>query len=71
MLFRLVGVIIFAIGVFMVIFAIGTAVLVDKRMGIAIGTIYGPPCLLFGGLFFLLSRRLAKWVCFDFEKEEK
>jgi hypothetical protein len=68
LLFRVIGVIILAVGVFMVLFAIGAAVLVDRRTGIAIGTIYGPPFLLFGGVFFGLSRKLAGWVCHDFEK---
>lgn len=69
LLFRVIGVIILAVGAFMVLFAIGAAVLVDRRTGIAIGTIYGPPFLLFGGVFFGLSKRLAGWVCHDFEKE--
>lgn len=71
LLFRVIGVIILAVGVFMVLFAIGAAVLVDRRTGIAIGTIYGPPFLLFGGVFFGLSRKLAGWVCHDFSDTEK
>ena len=70
MLFRVVGAALLTIGIFMGLFAIGTGLSGEVRVGILVGSLYSLPCLLFGGLFFVLSRRLAKWVCFDFEKEE-
>ena len=71
LLFRVIGVIILSIGVVMLIFAAGAALLVDPRMGMAIGAIYGPPCLIFGWVFFGLSKKLAVWICYDFDKSDE
>lgn len=68
-IFRVIAMVIVAVGVFMVIFAVGAGMMVDRRMGLAIGAIYGPPFLIFGGIFFYASRKLAEWVCHDFDKE--
>jgi hypothetical protein len=71
LLFRVIGVFILAVGVVMLIFAGGAAMLIDRRMGLAIGTIYGPPFLIFGWALFALSKKLASWVCSDFEGESR
>lgn len=70
-IFRVIAMVIIAIGVFMLIFAVGAGMMVDRRMGLAIGAIYGPPFLIFGGVFFYASRKFAEWVCYDFDKETK
>jgi uncharacterized membrane protein len=69
LVFRILAALILAVGVFMMIFAVGAGMMIDRRMGIAIGAVYGPPFLIFGGVFFYASRKLAEWVCYDFEKE--
>jgi hypothetical protein len=71
LLLRVIGVIILAVGVVALIFAAGAALLIDPRAGLAIGVIYGPPCLIFGYAFFALSKKLASWVCSDFEKTDE
>lgn len=71
LIFRVIGTIIIAIGVLMIIFAFGAAMLIDRRTGIAIGTIYGPPCLILGGAFWGLSKKIAGWICHDFDGPEK
>lgn len=67
LIFRVIGVIILSVGVIMLILALGAALLVDPRMGIAIAAFYGPPCLIFGWAVFSLSAKLAGWVCHDFD----
>jgi hypothetical protein len=71
LLFRVIGVIILAIGVVMLIFAAVVGLLIDPRAGFALGITYGPPCFIFGWAFFALSKKLASWVCADFEKESR
>lgn len=71
LLFRVIGVLILSIGVIMSIFATGIALLIDPRQGMAIGAIYGPPFLIFGWVFFGLSKKLAVWICYDFDKTDE
>jgi hypothetical protein len=71
LLFRVIGSALLTIGIFMGIFALGTGLASDPRVGIIVGSLYSLPCLIFGAAFFFLSRKLAQWVCFDFEKGEE
>jgi len=69
--FRVIGAALLTLGVFMGIFAIGAGVAAETRVGLLLGTLYALPCLVFGGLFFVLSKKLGGWVCYDFEEDSR
>lgn len=71
LLFRVIGAALLTLGVFMAIFAVGTGIASETRIGLLLGTLYALPFLLFGGLFFGLGKKLGGWVCYDFEKESR
>jgi hypothetical protein len=71
LLFRVIGAALLTLGVFMAIFAIGTGVASETRIGLLLGTLYALPFMIFGSFFFGLSKKLGRWVCYDFEKESR
>lgn len=70
LIFRVIATLMLAIGLLALVFGLGAFLLIDRRMGVAIGVIYGPPFLLLGWGLYSLSIKLARWVCDGFEKAE-
>jgi len=67
MIFRIIGAFFLVFGgiaaLIALIFTFG-----EMRISFGIAVFYALPTIIFGILFFSLSRILAKWVCFDFDK---
>ena len=67
MIFRTIGVFFLALGIVAAIIALVFAL---DHIGttIIIAAVYVLPLNLLGAFFFVLSKKLARWVCHDFEK---
>ena len=66
MIFRVIGLFFLFFGGITVVYAL-IFTLVEIR--IAVNAIfYALPAIIFAIIFFSLSRKLASWVCFDFDK---
>lgn len=67
MIFRIIGVVFLVFGGIAALLAL-LFIFGEMRMAIWIALFYSLPTIVFGILFFSLSGKLAKWVCFDFDK---
>lgn len=67
-IFRILGVLLLVIGIFIGVIAL-LAIAVSRSLEPLVFVIfYTVPMLILGVLFFATSRKLAKRVCFDFDK---
>ena len=67
MIFRIIGAVFLIFGGILAILAL-IFVFFESRITIPIVLFYSLPTIILGILFFSLSRKLAKLVCFDFNK---
>ena len=68
MIFRIVAVFLLIVGVSTAIIGFTASLFIFAQFGIWIGVFYSVPFTIVGILFFILSRNLARWVCFDFDR---
>ena len=65
--FRIIGTFFLVFGAIAAIIAL-IFIVGGETWAVAVALFYSIPSIVFGIVFFSLSRRLAKWVCFDFDK---
>ena len=67
MVFRVIGLFLMTMGVAGALVVL-LATLAEARTALLIAALYVLPHLVLGVFFFASSKKLARWVCYDFEK---
>jgi hypothetical protein len=71
MIFRVLGLLFIIAGVLAALISIGSLIIVYQFSFIIYMiyvNLYWLPLMTLGMFLFILSRKLAKWICFDFDK---
>lgn len=67
MIFRCVGAFFLMIGAVAAVAAL-IFIFLERSISVFLAVVYSLPTIFLGMSFFGLSRKLAAWVCFDFDK---
>lgn len=71
MIFRILGTIFIIAGALIALFSLIVSLIFRRTEMLLFIAFYSLPFLVFGGIFFGESRRLAKLICFDFDKSDE
>jgi hypothetical protein len=68
MIFRILGAFLLIVGILIAVMALISIVVTELFPAAFFIVFYSVPLTVLGILFFSASRRLARWVCFDFDR---